>query len=68
MEQANTVPEHSAMNKEEFRKLILMGKSKSRYELMFFILNTLHHIVNSASYCCYCNEKKMRNVKFAPFR
>ena len=36
MEQANTVSEHSAMNKEEFRKLILMGKSKSDTNCFLF--------------------------------
>ena len=34
-----------------------MGRTKARYELVFFILNTLNNIVDSRSYC-YCDEKK----------
>ena len=33
MEQTN---KYATMNKDEFKKLILMGKSKSRYYLLFF--------------------------------
>ena len=32
MEQTN---KYATMNKDEFKKLILMGKSKSRYKLVF---------------------------------
>ena len=33
MEQTN---KYATINKDEFKKLILMGKSKSRYDLVFF--------------------------------
>ena len=39
-----------------FKKLILMGKTKTKYQLVYFILNTLHHIVNSGGYYCYCGD------------
>ena len=35
------------MREEEFKNLILMGKSKTRYEIVNFILHTLHNSVNS---------------------
>ena len=35
-----------------------MGKSETRYELVYFILNSLHNIVNNGYYCCYCEEKR----------
>ena len=44
---------YATMNKDEFKKLILMEKSKSTSEWVFFILNTLHNIVDSANYYCY---------------
>lgn len=55
MEQINTSP-NSTMTKAEFKDLILMGKSKTRYEIVYFILNTLHNIVNSGGYYCYCSN------------
>ena len=58
-----TVLEYSTMSKEDFKKLILMGKSKTRYQLVYIILNTLHHIVSAASYYSFT----MNTVKFAPF-
>ena len=62
------INKYAIMIMGEFKKLILMGRTKSRNELVFFIFNTLHNIVDSRSYC-YC-EKKMgnvKNVKFASF-
>ena len=47
MEQATTsehMNKYSTMNKEAFKELILMEKSKIRYEIVYFILNMLHHI------------------------
>ena len=35
-----------------------MGKSETRYELVYFILNSLHNIVNNGYYCRYCEEKR----------
>ena len=35
------------MREEEIKNLILMGKSKTRYEIVNFILHTLHNSVNS---------------------
>ena len=63
------INKYAIMIMGEFKTLILMGRTKSRHELVFFILNTLHNIVESRSYC-YCDEKKMgnvKNVKFASF-
>ena len=63
------INKYAIMIMGEFKKLILMGRTKSRNELVFFIFNTLHNIVDSRSYC-YCDEKKMenvKNVKFASF-
>lgn len=52
-----TVSEYSTMSKQDFKKLILMGKSKTRYQLVYIILNTLYHTVSAASYhYCYDNE------------
>ena len=48
--------ENSTMTKEEFQNLILMGKSKTRYKIVYFILNTLHKIVNSGDWYCYCPD------------
>lgn len=53
-----TVLEYSTMSKEDFKKLILMGKSKTRYQLVYIILNTLHHIVSAASYYYYCYDNE----------
>ena len=47
-----TTSEYSSMSKEELKKLILIGKPKTRFELVYFILNTLHHIVNSGGWYC----------------
>ena len=49
------VSKYSTMNREDFKKLILMGISKIRYQQVYFVLNTLHNIVRAASYYCYCN-------------
>ena len=38
-----------------------MGKLKRRYEIVYFILNTLHHIVNSSFWYCYCEHLKNGN-------
>ena len=43
-----------------------MGASKTRYQLLFFILNTLHSIQNDGSNYCYCqgNQKyKMCTIR-----
>ena len=45
------------MSREDFKKPILMGKLKTRYQLVYFDLNTLHNIARAASYYCYCNNR-----------
>ena len=47
------------MSKEAFKKLILMGKLKTRYEIVYFILNTVHHIKKSSF--CYCHCEHLEN-------
>ena len=44
------------MREEEFKNLILMGKSKTRYEIVNFILHTLHNSVNSGGWYYYCPD------------
>ena len=59
MEQAVTseyINEYSRMSKEEFKELILIGKLKARYEIVYFILNTLHNIEKSSFWYCYCEH------------
>ena len=43
---------------EEFKNHLLVGKNKTRFELVYFILNTLHHIVNSGYWYCYCQNRR----------
>ena len=51
--------EYATMTKDKFKKNILMGKPKSRYQLVFFS-NTLHHIVeaSNSTYYCYCQSQE----------
>ena len=46
---------YSNMSKNEFKTLILMNKEKSRYDYVYFILNTLLQIFYDYSYC-YCHD------------
>lgn len=46
--------------------MILMGVSKTRYQLGFFVLNTLHFIVNDGSYWCYCQGKQKYKTCILP--
>ena len=60
-----TISEYSSMSKEEFKELILIGRLKTRFELAYFILNTLHHIVNSGGWYCHCHHfEEGRKYKF----
>ena len=43
---------------EEFKNHPLVGKDKSRFELVYFILNTLHHIFDSGYWYCYCQKRR----------
>ena len=46
------------LTKDEFLTMILMGASKTRYQLGFFILNTLHFIqIDRSYYYCQDNQK-----------
>ena len=40
------------MNKNEFEKEIFENKKKTRYDLVYFILNTLHLIVSNGYWYC----------------
>ena len=51
---------YSKMNKKQFEELITVSKH-GRYELIFFILNALNHILNGDSWCCYCDKMKIEN-------
>ena len=53
-EQSYDFSEYSIMSKEDFEKLILMNLSKTTYQLT--TLNTLHNIVTSGGYYCYCGD------------
>ena len=57
------VNEYSEISKNEFRELILMGKPKTRYELVYFILNTLHNINASSFQYCYCKHLEDEKCK-----
>ena len=43
---------------EEFKKHLLVGKDKTHFELVYFILNTLHHICDSGHWYCYCENRR----------
>ena len=43
---------------EEFKKHLLVGKDKTLFELVYFILNTLHHICDSGHWYCYCQDRR----------
>ena len=45
------------MTREEFEKVFLLEKEKTRFELVYFILNTLNHLLNTDCYYCYCQRK-----------
>ena len=43
---------------EEFKKHPLVGKDKTHFELVYFILNTLNHICDSGCCYCYCQNRR----------
>ena len=52
------VCEHcTKMNKNEFEKEILENPERTRYDLVYFILNTFHLIVSNGYWYCYCNNE-----------
>ena len=57
------VNKYSEMSKNEFRELILMGKPKTRCELVNFILNTLHNINASNFQYCHCEHLEDEKCK-----
>ena len=62
---------YSSMSKNEFKTLILMNKEKSRYDYVYFILNTLLQIfmtivVVIVMILIMMILKMVLNVKFAP--
>ena len=44
-------------NRNEFKEYLLFGKSKNCSDLVYSILNTLHHICNSGYWYCYCQHR-----------
>ena len=49
------------MTKDDFKKEIMVGQKKSRFDVVFwgfFLLNTLCQIQSSSYLYCYCNEEK----------
>ena len=57
---------YASLTKDEFKKMILMGASKTRYQLVFFILNTLHFIQIDGDYYCYCQDNQKCKVCTIP--
>ena len=49
---------YSKMNKKQIVELITVSRY-DRYELIFFILNRLNHILNGDSWYCYCDKMKI---------
>ena len=58
------VSEHcTKMNKNEFEKEILENPERTRYDLVYFILNTFHLIVSNGYWYCYCNNENEKKIK-----
>ena len=51
------------INRDNFKMEILIGQKKKRYELVFLIINILHHIQSSGRWHCYCDKKKQGKCK-----
>ena len=52
------------INRDNFKMEILIGqKKKKRYELVFLIINILHHIQSSGCWHCHCDKKKQGKCK-----
>ena len=45
------------ITRDNFKKEILTGQKRTRYDLVFLILNILHQTHSSGGHCCYCNKK-----------
>ena len=60
--------EYATMTKDEFKKYILMSKPKSRCQLVYFILNTLHNIIEAPylTYYCYCQSQEKWKICTIP--
>ena len=58
------VCEHcTKMSKDQFKKEISENQKKSRYDLVYFILNTLHLIVSNGYWYCYCSKENENKCK-----
>ena len=55
--------EYATMTKGEFKKHILISKPKSRCQLVYVTLNTLHHIVEVSNLTYYCNCQSQEKCK-----
>ena len=51
------------MNKNEFEKEILEIPERTRYDLVYFILNTFHLTVSNGYWYCYCNNENKKKIK-----
>ena len=51
------------MSKDQFKKEISESPKKSRYDLVYFILNNLLHLIVSSGYWyCYCSKCKLCTI------
>ena len=41
---------------QDFRKLIMLDREKTCFELVYFILNTLNHLLGANHWYCYCEK------------
>ena len=60
--------EYATMTKDEFKKYILTSKPKSRCQLVYFILNALHNIIEAPIRLIIVTVRVKKNAKFAPFQ
>ena len=51
------------MSKDQFKKEISENPKKSRCDLVYFILNTLHLIVSNGYWYCYCSKENENKCK-----
>ena len=50
--------EYLNISKNEFKALILVDKEKTRYDFVYFILNTLYQILCNSDCHCHCDDFK----------
>ena len=47
---------YSKMSIDEFNNLIMLRREKTRFDIVYFILNTLNHILYTDQWYCYCED------------